>query len=67
MIKKIGGYMAVFGVLTIVLGIFNIVPRVLCWIYIWGNAVAWLIKITFVVTGCILYFRGQNTRNDNSI
>lgn len=67
MITKIGGYMAVFGVLAIVLGIFNIVPRILGWIYIWGNAVAWLIKISFVVVGCILYFKGQSTRNDNSI
>jgi hypothetical protein len=67
MISKIGGYMAVFGVLAIVLGVFNIVPRILGWIYIWGNAVAWLIKISFVVVGCILYFRGQSTRNDNSI
>lgn len=67
MITKIGAYMAFFGVLAIVLGIFNIVPRILGWIYIWGNAVAWLIKISFVVVGCVLYFKGQSTRNDNSM
>ena len=67
MITKIGGYLVVFGVLAIVLGIFNVVPRILGWIYIWGNAVAWLIKISFVVVGCVLYFKGQSTRNDNSM
>lgn len=57
--KTIGTYMAIFGFLAIVLNFFNAVPRLLAWIYNWGEGVAWGIKIAFVVIGAILYFVGS--------
>ncbi|HCC94756.1 MAG TPA: hypothetical protein DEQ26_10595 [Flavobacteriaceae bacterium] len=57
--KTIGTYMAIFGLLAIVLNFFNAVPRLLAWIYNWGEDVAWGIKIAFVIVGAILYFMGR--------
>ncbi|MDM1299032.1 hypothetical protein HXZ94_11060 [Empedobacter falsenii] len=57
--KTIGTYMAIFGLLAIVLNFFNAVPRLLAWIYNWGDGVAWGIKIAFVIVGAILYFMGR--------
>lgn len=57
--KTIGTYMAIFGLLAIVLNFFNAVPRLLAWIYNWGEDVAWGIKIAFVIVGVILYFMGR--------
>lgn len=57
--KTIGTYMAIFGLLAIVLNFFNAVPRLLAWIYNWGEGVAWGIKIAFVIVGVILYFMGR--------
>ena len=57
--KSIGTYMAIFGLLAIVLNFFNAVPRLLAWIYNWGEGVAWGIKIAFVIVGAILYFMGR--------
>ena len=58
--KTIGTYMAIFGILAIILNFFNAVPRLLAWIYNWGEGEAWGIKIAFVIVGAILYFIGKN-------
>ena len=58
--KKIGGYMAFFGLFAIVLNFFDRVPSILMWIYSWGDSVAWAIKIGLVVVGAILFFMGKS-------
>jgi len=57
--KGIGSTIAIFGVLAIVLDFANMVPRVLMWIYSWGEGVAWGIKIALVVVGVVLYLMGN--------
>lgn len=52
--KKIGGYIAFFGVFAIVLKFVGRVPRLLSWIYKWGDTVAWVIMIGLVVIGLAL-------------
>ena len=64
--KTIGTYMAIFGILAIILNFFNAVPRLLAWIYNWGEGVAWGIKIAFVIVGAILYFIGKNQQGNVS-
>lgn len=56
--KKIGSYMVFFGAFAIVLNFVNAVPRLLMWIYTWGEGVAWAIKIALVVVGALLWFLG---------
>jgi cytochrome b561 len=58
MIKKIGSFVAVLGLLAIVFGFFNRVPKILMWMYEWGEGAAWAIKIGLVVVGAALYFWG---------
>ena len=62
--KTIGTYMVIFGILAIILNFFNAVPRLLAWIYNWGEGVAWGIKIAFVIVGAILYFIGKNQQGN---
>ncbi|NRD23162.1 hypothetical protein HNV10_07915 [Winogradskyella litoriviva] len=57
--KKIGGYMAFFGLFAIVLNFFDRVPTILMWIYSWGDTAAWAIKIGLIVVGAVLFFMGK--------
>ncbi len=58
--RKLGMYMALFGVLAIVLNFLDRVPTLLAWIYDWGEGVAWGIKIGLVVVGAVLFFMGKS-------
>jgi hypothetical protein len=40
------------------------VPRLLIWIYAWGETIAWIIKIGVIVLGAILYFIGKNEEKE---
>lgn len=67
--KKIGMYIALAGIFAIVLNFMDRVPRILAWIYSWGDNAAWAIKIGLVVIGGVLFFIGmkneaQETPND---
>ncbi|MGB4773660.1 MAG: hypothetical protein WBP45_00675 [Daejeonella sp.] len=59
--KKVGGTLMFFGVAAIVLNFINYAPRLLMWIYNWGEGPAWGIKIALVVLGAILYFSAKET------
>ncbi|MES2864797.1 MAG: hypothetical protein V4666_11805 [Bacteroidota bacterium] len=56
MLKKAGSYMAILGIFAIVLNFLDRVPTLLMWIYMWGDTVAWTIKIGLVVVGGALFF-----------
>lgn len=57
--RKIGSYMALFGILAIVLNFFDRVPTLLMWIYSWGDTAAWAIKIGLIVVGAVLFFMNK--------
>jgi len=61
MISKIGSFMATIGLLAIVLNFLDMVPKILFWIYLWGDAVAWVIMIAITLVGGILWFLGKNS------
>ncbi len=56
--KKLGGYIAIIGIATIVLPYLNLQLRFLGWIDNWGEPVAWAIKIGLIVIGAALFFMG---------
>ncbi len=60
--RRIGMYMALFGLLAIVLNYVGRVPIILEWIYKWGEGVAWGIKIALVVVGAVLFFMGGSAK-----
>jgi predicted anti-sigma-YlaC factor YlaD len=57
--RQIGSYLFLTGLLAIILDFVNMVPRVLMWIYTWGDATAWAIKIGVMALGAILWFLGK--------
>lgn len=59
--KSIGTTLMGLGALAIILNFANMVPRVLMWIYAWGESTAMIIKIGAIVLGAILYFVGRNS------
>lgn len=58
--KKIGMYVSFLGVFTIFLNFVDRVPKILEWIYNWGEGIAWVIKIGFVVVGAAMFYWGRN-------
>ena len=59
--RSIGSFMALLGIAAIVMNFLDRVPRLLMWIYEWGEGVAWAIKIGLVVVGGALYFFGPKS------
>jgi hypothetical protein len=57
--RNIGSTMVILGVFAIVLNFLDRVPSILIWIYNWGETTAWIIKISLIVIGAILYFIGR--------
>ena len=57
--KSIGQTLLILGILAIVLEFFGYVPKLLFWIYEWGDGVAWAIKIALIVVGGLLWFAGK--------
>lgn len=58
--QNFGSTLMGLGVLAIFLDFFNYVPKVLFWIYSWGDGVAWVIKIALLVVGGALWLIGRN-------
>ena len=57
--KSFGSLLVILGLLAIGLDYFNAVPKVLFWIYEWGDGVAWGIKIAMIVIGGLLWLIGN--------
>ena len=64
--RKIVSYMVIFGILAIVLNLFDRVPTILMWIYSWGKTTAWIIKIGLIVVGAILFFIGKPANDETT-
>jgi hypothetical protein len=59
--KSIGSLMFLFGAAAVVFGFMDRAPRLLMWIYNWGDGAAWAIKIGLIVVGGALYLlSGRN-------
>jgi len=61
--KRIGSFLMLIGLLAIVLNFINYVPRVLIWIYQWGEGPAWAIKIALLIVGLTLYIVGSKKQD----
>jgi hypothetical protein len=55
-IGKVGLFIAALGIMSIVLSFFNYNIRLLAWIDMWGDTVGWVIKISMIVVGAVLFF-----------
>jgi hypothetical protein len=57
--KQIGSTMFLFGAAATVMYFFDMAPKLLMWIYNWGEGAAWAIKIGLIVVGAALYLLGR--------
>ncbi len=57
--KKIGVYIAIIGLLLIVLPFMGLTISFLGWVDELGEAPAWALKIGLIVVGAILFFRAK--------
>ncbi len=53
---KLGLILAVIGILSIVLSIFNYNLRLLAWVDLWGITIGWIIRILLIIGGGALFF-----------
>ncbi|MBN1531596.1 MAG: hypothetical protein JXA20_02940 [Spirochaetes bacterium] len=56
---SIGGFIAVAGILSIILSFIGYNLRILMWIDMWGPTMGWIIRIGLVVLGGILFIIGK--------
>jgi hypothetical protein len=64
--KSLGTLLFLFGAAAIIFGFMDKVPRLLEWIYKWGEGTAWAIKIGFVVVGALIYIMaGRQSKKTN--
>jgi hypothetical protein len=66
-LRQIGAASVIFGGLAIVMNFFNYVPKVLGWIYGWGEGTAWGIKIAMIVVGGVLWFLCRRSANPPTV
>ncbi|QMT39941.1 hypothetical protein [Neisseria shayeganii] len=57
--QSFGRALVYLGVFAIILNFFNFVPKLLVWIYQWGEGPAWGIKIGLIIVGGILWQLGR--------
>lgn len=53
---KVGLFIGVMGMLSVMLCIFNYNIRLLSWVDAWGNTSGWIIRIVLIVIGAALFF-----------
>jgi len=65
--RSFGSLLLLLGVLAIVLDFVGRVPKLLVWIYSWGDGVAWVIKIAIILVGAALFFLGKKKEQEKVI
>lgn len=60
--KSIGSLLFIFGAITTIYGFMDRAPKILHWIYGWGETTAWIIKIGLMVLGAALYIIGSRKK-----
>lgn len=57
--KSFGSLLVFLGIAAILLDFLDRVPKLLVWIYMWGDGVAWVIKIAIIILGAVLFLLGK--------
>jgi hypothetical protein len=63
MIRAIGGFLFLFGLVSLALYFFGHEPHLMNWSNQWGLSVAWGIKIGMIVFGALIYFIGGKIKH----
>jgi len=65
--SKLGGYLALFGIVSIILSFFNYNLKILMWIDNWGATTGWIIRGGLIVLGAVLFFIGGNSTEEDEV
>ncbi|WP_296313480.1 hypothetical protein [Winogradskyella sp. UBA3174] len=57
--KRLGVYITLFGVAAIALPYFDRQLYILSWIDNWGDVISWIIKISLIVVGTVIFFSNK--------
>ncbi|HAS44093.1 MAG TPA: hypothetical protein DCS93_26685 [Microscillaceae bacterium] len=52
---KLGAFLFFFGLASALLSFFNYNLRLLLWVDLWGTTMGWIIRISFIVGGGLLF------------
>ncbi len=55
-IGNFGGFMAIFGALSILMSFLNYNPKILMLVDAWGVIMGWVIRVLLIVVGGSLFF-----------
>lgn len=58
--KNIGGLMVLFGGGSMLLGIIGYEFSLMMWVDTWGTGVGWVIRVTLIVVGAVLWLKGED-------
>lgn len=58
-LASIGSFLVIVGIVSIILYFIGYNLRILMWIDMWGETVAWIIRIGITVLGAILFLVGK--------
>jgi hypothetical protein len=64
-IGQAGLVIAVMGIASIILSIFNYNVRLLAWIDIWGETAGWIIRIALIVGGGAMFLLLKGHKEDD--
>lgn len=57
--RQIGTYIAIFGIGSVILSFLDMNFTLLMWIDSWGETTGWIIRVSLIVLGAILFFTGS--------
>ncbi len=64
LLGKGGLLLAMLGILSSILSLFNYDLRLLAWINFWGDPMAWFIRTVLIISGgALIIFYGVNQEN----
>lgn len=65
--KRLGAYIALFGLAAIILPYFDRQLSVLSWIDNWGTTVSWAIKLGLIIVGSFLFFKVKSKPEESEL
>lgn len=63
----IGALLALAGLLSIALALFNYNLKVLAWIELWGTGIGWAIRAALVIVGALLFFVAPSASDSETV
>ncbi|MFT5618473.1 MAG: hypothetical protein ACI85I_001708 [Arenicella sp.] len=65
--KKIGGYLLLFGISSFILYFLDMEFMLLMWVDMWGETIGFAIKGAIVVAGAVMFFARKSDDDEGEI